>query len=140
MIRLNSNLIIVNVNLNVTKDVKTSPLGEREMLMKMLYAIPLVLACFSLTTNAALPVKMIKDIEPTVQMVLTEEPCTMWQVPPDHKVFRAYVTDTGINKTAYGCWEMEPGYIVHVDVVLPDERSFYSYRYPASDFSQRPNL
>lgn len=108
------------------------------MLMKMLCAS--LLTVFSLTANAALPVEMVKDVEPTVQMVLTEEPCTMWQVAPEHKVFKAYVTDSKVSKTAYGCWEMEPGFIVHVDVVLPDEHSYYSYRYPASDFSQRPNL
>jgi len=106
----------------------------------MKLTIASLLMAVTMTSQAAMPTEVVKDIEPTVQMILTDKPCTLWTVPEGAHVYAASVTDTSINKTAVGCWEMEPNDIVHVDIVIPDEKSFFSYRYPAKDFTPRPNL
>jgi hypothetical protein len=72
-----------------------------------------------------------------------EHKCTKWDIPKGHEVFEASITDKSIGKTATGCWEMEDspkGAVVHADIVLPDEKSFFSYRYPADEFQISPNL
>lgn len=105
--------------------------------MKMLLAS---LTLLSNISYAGAPVERVKDIEPTVQLTITEEPCKVFSINGATDVFRAYIVDTSIGKKAEGCWQLERGSIVHIDIVVPDEKSYYSYRYPASDFQLRPNL
>lgn len=104
----------------------------------------LLLALFSSSALAGTPQDMYINItENVVLTVNLEKPCTMWSVPKDHVVMQATIVDKSINKTAYGCWEMEEspnGLVVHADLVSPESKSYFSFRYPAEQFSPVPNL
>lgn len=98
----------------------------------------LLLALIPLSVHAQ---EYIKDIEPTVQMALTDQPCKVFALEKGvEEVYMAYVVDTAIGKRAEGCWQREPKHMVHIDIVVPDEKSYFSYRYPESDFSARPDM
>jgi len=109
------------------------------ILMIVLSLIP-----YSRIANAAQPNEMFIMVDKDNMITISlDEPCTKFSVPAGHKVMKASVTNSVENKTALGCWELEDsplGAMVHIDIVLPSEKSFFSYRYPAEQFAVKANL
>jgi hypothetical protein len=106
--------------------------------------IVLSLVPYSRMANAAQPNEMFIMVDKDNMITISlDEPCTKFKVPNGHKVFKASVTNSAVHKEAYGCWELEDspmGAMVHIDIVLPSENSFFSYRYPAEQFAVKANL
>jgi hypothetical protein len=106
--------------------------------------ILLIATLYTGIATAGQPTDMFINIDENVTLTINmERHCTKWDIPKGHEVFEASITDKSIGKTAQGCWELEDspkGAVVHADIVLPDEKSFFSYRYPADEFETVPNL
>ena len=66
------------------------------------------------------------QIEPTVQIVLTDEPCS------EAKLSKAYAVETVLEEYATGCWYRANGEVM---VRLKNGNHFYDYRYLESSFN-----
>ena len=137
MIRLTSSLTIVNVKQSVTKVVLTPRQGGEEMLMKMLFAM-VAIACFSLTASAKDSKEMYVQLEPQVQLIISNEDCKKWKTGPGVQLNYAYAVNLATGEQVTGCW-------THVKDVIQieltdDLNNFYSYKVNADHFLLRPGL
>jgi len=78
------------------------------------------------------------QLDETVQIVLTNAPCTKWEAPPYVQLNHAYAVNTKTGDRVVGCFTHE-GDIIHIELV--DEKNFfYSYKIHADKFILRPTL
>jgi len=97
-----------------------------------------LLASLSLTAQAKEVREMFLPIEPTVQIVITNQPCTKFKAAETVQLNYAYAINTETGDTVTGCFTHE-GDIIHIELV-DDKGNFYSYKKPADLFLPRPNL
>jgi hypothetical protein len=65
------------------------------------------------------------QLEPTVRMVITDEPCG------EGKLHKAYAVETLLNEVATGCWFRSNGEVM---IRLQNGNHYYDYRYLEGSF------
>jgi len=78
-----------------------------------------------LLSNVCLAQEKSIQIQPTVRIVITDEPC---EVEPLHF---AYAVETVLEEYALGCWYRDNG---EVYVRLKNGNKYYDYRFLESNF------
>ena len=105
--------------------------------MKMLCAI-LAIACFSLTANAMDSKEMYVQLEPQIQLVISNEDCKKWKPGPGIQLNYAYAVNLANGEQITGCWTHLKD-VIQIELT-DDLNNFYSYKVNADHFLVRPGL
>lgn len=91
--------------------------------MKLLLAIA---TSAILTANAEPPKQMTAEITKGVFITLTNEPCTMYEMPKDVFLWQASGEDKTVNETATGCFQLEDDMVI-INLVNDKNGNEYGY-------------
>lgn len=79
------------------------------------------------------------QMNPEVQIVLTNAPCNFFSVPTDVKLNLAYAHNINTGDKVTGCFSHE-GDTIQIELIDPETKSLFSYRIKADNFQPRPGL
>lgn len=78
-------------------------------------------------------------LEPTVQLVITNQDCQLWKAPKTVQLNLSYAQNMETGDKVFGCFTHE-GEIIQIELVDDVTKEFYSYKIEAARFLPRPNL
>lgn len=82
--------------------------------------------------------EMFVSLEPNVQLVITNAPCTTYKAPEHIQLNYAYAVNLDTGDKVGGCFT-HSGDVIQIE--LRDENNnYYSYKIHADKFAVRPNL
>lgn len=98
----------------------------------------LTFACFA---KAQEVLEMFVSLEPTVQVVITNQPCKKFTVNDGVQLNYAYAINIETGERVEGCFT-HLGDVIQVELVddAGDVPEFYHYKINADNFQKRPNL
>lgn len=79
------------------------------------------------------------QLDPKVQIVLTNAPCKLWTAPETVQLNLAYAQNMETGDKVFGCFTHIQD-VIQIELVDEETKAFYSYKIEAQHFLPRPTL